>query len=65
LSLPAIEIDGSYFVDWKQNRKDELVIEWNGSPDQATGCQIVSKIIDDMVPLQDRLVLDSRCYQTR
>lgn len=64
-SSPAMQIRGSYYLEWSAIEEDAILIEWDGPDHQVPGCTVQSEIAFEMVPVQNRLLLDSPCYRHR
>ena len=62
-SAPAMQIRGSYYLEWSETEEGAILIEWDG-PDRAVPeCKVQSDSAFEIVPVQNRLLLDSPCYR--
>jgi hypothetical protein len=62
-SSPAMQITGSYYLEWSGSEEDAVLIEWDGPHRSVPGCRVQSDIAFEMAPPQNRLLLDSPCYR--
>ena len=62
-SSPAMQIRGSYYLEWSGIEENAILIEWDGPDHRIPGCTVQSEIAFEMVPIQNRLLLDSPCYR--
>lgn len=62
-SSPAIQITGSYYLEWSGIEEDVILIEWDGPDRIVPGCRVQSETAFEMAPVQNRLLLDSPCYR--
>jgi hypothetical protein len=62
-SSPAIQISGSYYLDWYGLEEGVILIEWDGPDNIVPGCSVESDIAIEVAPVQNRLLLDSACYR--
>lgn len=63
-SAPAMQITGSFYVDWSIDARHRLLIEWDGEQNHIPGCHVETDSSLVMAPAQNRLLLDSACYRT-
>jgi len=62
-SSPAMQITGSYYLEWSGTAEDAILIEWDGPDRIVPGCRVHSEVAFEMAPVQNRLLLDSPCYR--
>jgi hypothetical protein len=62
-SSPAMQITGSYYLEWSGTDQGAILIEWDGPDHIVPGCKVQSEPAFEMAPLQNRLLLDSPCYR--
>ena len=62
-SSPAMQITGSYYLEWSGTDEGAILIEWDGPDRTVPGCKVQSEIAFEMAPMENRLLLDSPCYR--
>ena len=62
-STPAMQITGSYYLEWSGTEEGVILIEWDGPDHIVPCCTVQSENPFEMAPLQNRLLLDSPCYR--
>lgn len=62
-SAPAMQIRGSYYLEWSGNEEGAILIEWDGPERTVPGCRVESESVLEIAPVQNRLLLDSPCYR--
>ena len=63
-SNPALQLTGSYFVDWSVDERQRLRLEWDGDDNSIPGCSIDIDSSLAMAPPQNHLLVASPCYRT-
>ncbi|MEJ2315489.1 MAG: hypothetical protein P8Y83_00860 [Gammaproteobacteria bacterium] len=62
-SSPAMQITGSYYLEWSTIEEGIILIEWDGPDRIVPGCRVQSDNAFEMAPVQNRMLLDSPCYR--